>query len=109
MSKRLFVGNLTPNIDDQELNDLFAEYGTVVKAEVVRGRGGRGRGFGYVEMESDDVATEAIAAVNGREWHGREITVAEARSRRRPSPMEQADSRHGFGGGGGYRRNSSRR
>ena len=107
MTKRLFVGNLSLNISDQELSDLFADYGAVVGAEVVRGRGGRGRGFGYVELDSDQGATRAIVELNGRALQGREVTVAEARSRRRPSPMEQADSRHWFGGG--YRRNGTRK
>jgi cold-inducible RNA-binding protein len=91
MSKRLFVGNLAPNISDQELSALFNSYGAVQKAEVVRGRGGKGRGFGYVELASDDNATRAITELNGRDFHGRPLTLAEARSAAPRTPMEEAD------------------
>lgn len=91
MSKRLFVGNLASAVSDQELNALFASYGTVRKAEVVRGRGGKGRGFGYVEILNDEGAARAITELNGRELHGRPLTLAEARSAAPRSPMEEAD------------------
>ena len=91
MSKRLFVGNLDADVSDQELGNIFAAYGDVLSAEVVRGRGGRGRGFGYVEMSSDEGATHAITELDGRELQGRAMTVAEARRRRRRSPMEEAN------------------
>jgi RNA recognition motif-containing protein len=91
MSKRLFVGNLAPNVSDQELSALFATYGTVRKAEVVRGRGGKGRGFGYVELASDESAMRALGELNGRELHGRRLTLAEARSAAPRTPMEEAD------------------
>jgi RNA recognition motif-containing protein len=80
MSKRVFVGNLAAQVSDKELSDLFAPYGVVRKAEVVRGRGGRGRGFAYVELASDEGAARAIAELNGREILGRPATLAEARS-----------------------------
>ena len=107
MSKRLFVGNLTAHITDKELGDVFASYGAVLKAEVVRGRGGRSRGFGYVELTSDDSAARAIADLNGREVQGKPMTLAEARSAAPRKPMEEDDHRsgpfrgHGPGGGGG--------
>jgi RNA recognition motif-containing protein len=91
MSKRLFVGNLAPHVSDQELSALFSSYGAVRKAEVVRGRGGKGRGFGYVELASDDAATRALTELNGRDLHGRPLTLAEARSAAPRSPMEEAD------------------
>lgn len=91
MVKRLFVGNLASNVSDQELGELFAGYGAVRKAEVVRGRGGKGRGFGYVELASDDAASRALAELNGRNLHGRPLTLAEARSAAPRSPMEEAD------------------
>ena len=106
MSKRVFIGNLDPDLSDQELGSAFGTYGAVLRAEVVRGRGGRGRGFGYVELGSEEEATRAIAELDGRELRGREMTVAEARRRR--SPEEEADlaaeisRRHTF-------RNSNRR
>jgi RNA recognition motif-containing protein len=91
MSKRLFVGNLAAHVSDQELNALFVTYGTVRKAEVVRGRGGKGRGFGYVELASDDSAVRALTELNGRELHGRPLTLAEARCAAPRTPMEEAD------------------
>ena len=107
MSKRVFVGNLVAHITDQELSDMFAPYGGVRKAEVVRGRGGRGRGFGYVELVSDEGAARAIAELNGREIQGKPMTLAEARAGAPRKPMEEDDHRsgpfrgHGPGGGGG--------
>ena len=111
MGMRLFVGNLADGITDQELGAIFSGSGTVSKAEVVRGRGGRGRGFGYVELASEPEAARAMAEVNGREVQGRVLTVGEARSAARRKPMEEADQRsgfshpHGYGGGGGGRGN----
>ena len=108
MSKRLFVGNLARDVTDQELGDVFSAYGTVRKAEVVRGRGGKGRGFGYVELASDEGAIRAIAEVNGRELQGRAVTVGEARSVPRRSAMEEADQRAAFSRGFGAGRNDRR-
>ena len=102
MSKRVFVGNLAREITDQELSDVFAAFGAVRKAEVVRGRGGKGRGFGYVELASDESAVRAIAELNGRELQGRPVTVGEARSVPRRSAMEEADQRAAFSRGGGF-------
>lgn len=107
MSKRMFVGNLTLNITDKELGEVFASYGGVLKAEVVRGRGGRSRGFGYVELSNDDGVVRAIAELNGREIQGKPMTLAEARSAAPRKPMEEDEHRsgpfrgHGPGGGGG--------
>lgn len=92
--KNLYVGNLPYNTTTDELRDLFAEYGTVSRAQVISDREtGRSRGFGFVEME--DGADEAIEALNGRDFQGRTLTVNEAR------PREQRSRR---GGGGGYGR-----
>ena len=107
MSKRLFVGNLTAHITDKELGEVFASYGALVKAEVVRGRGGRSRGFGYVELASDDSAARAIVDLNGRDIQGKPMTLAEARSAAPRKLMDEEDHRsgpfrgHGPGGGGG--------
>ena len=112
MSKRLFVGNVAREVTDQELGDAFAAYGTICKAEVVRGRGGRGRGFGYVELASDESAARAIAEMHGQELRGQTVTVGEARASAPRSRMEEADQRTAFfrgpssrgGRPGGYRR-----
>ena len=102
MSKRLFVGNLAQQITDEELGQAFAPYGAVRKAEVVRGRGGRGRGFGYVELASDEAVTRAIAELNGCEIHGRSVTVAEAQSSAPRTNMQEADQRFEFSRGRGF-------
>ena len=107
MAKRLFVGNLAGSMSDRELGVIFTAYGTVRKAEVVRGRGGKGRGFGYVELASDVEASRAIAELNGREIQGRPLTLAEAQSAAPRKAAEEADRRAEFShrreGGGGNR------
>ena len=109
MPKRLYVGNLSQDLTDQELGDFFAAYGEVLKAEVVIGRRGKVRGFGYVALASDEEAARAILELNGRELQGQAVTVAEARSRPRLSPMEEANRRaefyRGYGSGSRGRRN----
>ncbi|MCX8138852.1 MAG: RNA-binding protein [Gemmataceae bacterium] len=94
-SKNLYVGNLPFGTADQDLTELFAQFGVVVKAQVIVDREtGRSRGFGFVEMSSG--AEEAIAAVNGYEYGGRRLTVNEARPRE-----ERPRGGHGGGYGGG--------
>jgi len=96
MGTRLYVGNLSYSVDSSELQQLFAAHGTVNSAEVISDRmTGRSKGFGFVEMATDDEAQAAIAALNGQEHGGRALTVNEAKPREdRP--------RGGGGGGGGY-------
>jgi hypothetical protein len=92
-SKNLYVGNLPFTTTEQELTQLFGQYGTVTKAQVIMDRDtGRSRGFGFVEMSSG--ADEAVAAMNGAEYQGRRLTVNEAK------PREERP--RGGGGGGGY-------
>jgi RNA recognition motif-containing protein len=80
MSKNLYVGNLSFQATADDLRELFAQHGSVARAQVVADRDtGRSRGFGFVEM--DDGADEAIAALNGAEFQGRKLTVNEARPR----------------------------
>src|SRR5262245_48437209 len=93
-SKNLYVGNLPFTTTEQELTDLFAQYGTVTKAQVIMDREtGRSRGFGFVEMSSG--ADEAVQAMNGAEYGGRRLTVNEAK------PREPRTGGGGYGGGGG--------
>jgi RNA recognition motif-containing protein len=93
--KRIYVGNLSYNTDDASLSAAFAQHGQVRNASVVRDREtGRSRGFGFVEMASDEEALNAIAAMNGAELDGRTLNVNEARPRE--------DRPRGGGGGGGY-------
>ncbi len=90
---KLYVGNLSFGTTDQDLHDLFGQYGTVTSAQVVMDRDtGRSRGFAFVEMGSG--AEEAIQATNGQDYQGRTLTVNEAKPRE--------DRRGGGGGGGGY-------
>jgi len=98
MGKKLYVGNLAYSVDSSELEQLFGAHGTVVSAQVISDRDtGRSKGFGFVEMSSDDEATAAIAALNGQEHNGRALTVNEARPR---EDRGGGGGGRGFGGGG---------
>jgi RNA recognition motif-containing protein len=95
MGKKLYVGNLSYNVDSSELEQLFAQHGQVTSAQVINDRDtGRSKGFGFVEMANDNEAEAAIAALNGMDHGGRALTVNEAR------PREERP--RGGGGGGGY-------
>ena len=94
MGKKLYVGNLSYDVDSSALEQLFGAHGTVESAQVIADRDtGRSKGFGFVEMSSDAEAVAAIAALNGQEHGGRTLTVNEAKPRE--------DRPHGGGGGGG--------
>jgi RNA recognition motif-containing protein len=102
MGKKLYVGNLPYGVADSDLEQLFGAHGTVQSAQVIMDRDtGRSKGFGFVEMGSDQEAQAAIAALNGKEVQGRALTVNEAR------PKEGGGGggggRGGYGGGGGGR------
>src|SRR4051812_1869695 len=94
MGNKLYVGNLSFNVTSEDLQEHFAVAGAVTSANVVMDREtGRSRGFGFIEMASDDEATAAITQFNGTEYDGRNLVVNEARPR---------EDRPGGGGGGGY-------
>ncbi len=99
MGKKLYVGNLTYEVTDSALEQLFTPHGIVQSAQVIMDRDtGRSKGFGFVEMGSDQEAKAAIAALNGQQLEGRSITVNEARPRE-----DRGGARGGSGGGrGGY-------
>ncbi|MEY4669511.1 MAG: hypothetical protein RL518_2210 [Pseudomonadota bacterium] len=107
MSKKLYVGNLPFSLEDADLNRLFAQAGTVVSARVVLDPAtGRKRGFGFVEMSSEDEAQNAANTLNGTDVEGRSIVVDIARER---APREGGFNRGGGdrprrreGGGGGF-------
>lgn len=106
---KLFVGNLSWNIGDAELSELFAPYGEVQSARVINDREtGRSRGFGFVEIEADNVA-DVIRATDGKEVDGRNMRVNEAEDKPRGGGFGgggDRGNRGGFGGGnGGGRRN----
>jgi RNA recognition motif-containing protein len=93
MGKKLYVGNLTYEIGNTELEQLFASFGTVQSAQVVMDRDtGRSKGFGFVEMASEAEANAASRALNDQEHNGRRLTVNEAK----PRPTRTG----GYGGGG---------
>ena len=99
MSKKLFVGGLSFEITDGELEDLFKQYGEVLSARVIVDKyTSRSRGFGFVEMSSDGSAQSAIDGLNGTEVKGRAINVSIAR--------EKSDDDRGFrnSGGGGFKK-----
>lgn len=97
MGKKLYVGNLSYSMDSSGLEQLFSQHGKVESAEVIADRDtGRSRGFGFVEMGSDQEAQAAIAALNGQQHEGRTLTVNEAKPRE-----DRGGGRGGFGGGRG--------
>ena len=96
MGKRLYVGNLSYNVSNDQLEELFSQYGTVTFAQVVEDRDtGRSKGFAFVEMSSDAEAQAAINGLHNQPHDGRPLTVNEAR------PKEDRPRGGGGGGGGG--------
>ncbi len=107
MGKKLYVGNLTYGVTDSTLQQMFAAHGTVQSAQVIMDRDtGRSKGFGFVEMGSDQEAQAAITPLNGQQVEGRSLTVNEAKPRedRGGSRGGSGGSRGGYGGGSGGRR-----
>ena len=102
MAKKIYVGNLPWSTTSSDLEQLFGAHGPVRSAEVISDREtGRSRGFGFVEMETDEGMSQAIQALNGYDMDGRAITVNEAKER---TPREGGGGgRGGYGGGGGGR------
>src|SRR5436305_1384526 len=102
---KLFVGNLSFNTTENDLQDTFAAHGTVVEANLMMDRdSGRPRGFGFVTMSTPEEADAAISALNGKSIEGRALTVNVARPRE-----ERSGGGRGFGGGGGRREYSGAR
>ena len=99
MGKKLYVGNLSYNVTNQTLEELFAPFGAVQSAQVIEDREtGRSKGFGFVEMADDNAAREAIKGLNETEHEGRPLTVNEAKPRE-----ERSGGGGGYGGGRGGR------
>jgi RNA recognition motif-containing protein len=105
MGSKLYVGNLSYNTTSSDLEQLFAQHGSVSSAEVIQDRDtGRSKGFGFVQMGTDDEAQAAIAALNGQQHDGRALTVNEAKPREdrpRGGGGGGGGGRGGYGGGGG--------
>jgi RNA recognition motif-containing protein len=104
LSKKLYVGNLTYNVNETDLEALFTPYGTVQSAQIIVDRDtNRSKGFGFVEMDTDAQAQAAIQALNASEHDGRNLTVNEAKPREaRPSGGGGYGGGRSGGGGGGY-------
>ena len=99
MGSKLYVGNLSYNTTSSDLEQLFGQHGSVQSAEVVMDRdSGRSKGFGFVQMGTDDEATAAISALNGQQHDGRALTVNEAKPR---EERPRGGGGGGYGGGGG--------
>ena len=104
MATKLFVGSLAYTATDDDLQTAFAAVGTVVSAKVIMDREtGRSKGFGFVEMSSDDEAKAAIDQLNGKEIAGRAVTVSEARPQAPREPRSFGGGNNGGGFGGGRR------
>jgi RNA recognition motif-containing protein len=100
MGRKLYVGNLTYGVSSSDLQTMFEPYGTVESAQVIMDRDtGRSKGFGFVEMKTDQEAQAAIAALSGKEVDGRQLTVNEAKPRE--DRGGGGGGRGGYGGGGG--------
>jgi RNA recognition motif-containing protein len=94
VAKKLYVGNLTYNVNESDLEALFSQFGTVQSAQIIVDRDtNRSKGFGFVEMDTDAQAQAAIQGLHDKEHDGRRLTVNEAKPR---------EARGGGGGGGGY-------
>ena len=99
MAKKLYVGGLPYSTTNDELKDHFSAAGSVDSATIIMDKmSGRSKGFGFVEMSSDEEAQNAVSMFNGKDFGGRNLTVNEAR------PMEERAPRTGGGGGGGFNR-----
>ncbi len=100
MSKKLFVGGLSFDTNDEGLKSSFTQFGEVTEAKVITDRdSGRSRGFGFVTLADEDAADKAIDAMNGAEVDGRSLTVNVAKNR-----SDDRGGNRGGGGGGGYNR-----
>lgn len=98
MAKNIYVGNLSYGISEDKLKQVFSEFGNVTSAKIVTDREtGRSKGFGFVEMSSDDDAASAIEALDGKEIDGRSAKVSSARPK---EERPRGGNRGGFGGGG---------
>ncbi len=102
MSQKLFVGNLSFNTTENDLNDAFAAHGTVTETNLMMDRTtGRPRGFGFVTMSSSEEANKAIEALHGASLDGRPLTVNIAKPREERGPSSGGGGRREYGGGSG--------
>ena len=105
MATKLYVGGLPYSTQEDALKELFAQAGNVVSAVIIMDKmSGRSKGFGFVEMSSQDEASKAISMFNDQEFEGRKLTVNEARPMEARPPRSGGNDRGGYGGGNGGRR-----
>ncbi len=106
MNTKLFVGNLSYSVTENDLQDLFSQYGTVTEVNLMLDRtSGRSRGFAFVTMGTKEAADAATQALNGKNWEGRNLSVNEARPR---EERPERSSRFAGGTGGGGREGGGR-
>lgn len=104
MANKLYIGNLPFSVDSAKLQEIFAGAGNVVSAQVMSDKfSGRSRGFGFVEMSSDEEAQKAIEMFNGKDFDGRAMVVNEARPREERPTGDRGGDRGGYRGGGSGR------
>jgi RNA recognition motif-containing protein len=112
---KLYVGNLPFSVDEEALKQLFASYGEIEEASIIKDKfSGRSKGFGFVTLKDDEAAKKAISEMNGKEVEGRELKVSEAKpmEERAPGDRPRRSFNRGFGDGnrgGGFNRNRERR
>jgi len=111
MNKKLYVGNLVYECTEDDLKELFGQAGAVTSATIIKFRdSGRSKGFGFVEMETEEAAQKAIDTINGQDFKGRKMVVSEARPPRPRTDFGGGRGGYdrrgggGYGGGGGYDR-----
>ena len=97
MAKKLFVGNINWSASKEDLENIFSEYGELEEVVLIKDENGRSKGFGFVEMDSEDGAQAAVSQMDGQEFEGRSLRVSEAK------PQPERESRGGGFGGGGSR------
>jgi cold-inducible RNA-binding protein len=96
--KKMYVGNIPYNATEEDLRGLFSEYGEVESLKIIQDQfTGRSKGFGFIEMVNEEDAKKAIATLNGKDFNGKSLTVAEAR----PQQKQQSFNKRGSGYGGG--------
>ena len=103
MSKRLFIGGLPYSVTSAQLGEMFAPFGKVLSADVISDKfTGQSKGFGFIDMENDTEADEAIKNLNEKDIEGRKIAVNVAKPREERGPRDFDRNRGGGGGGGGF-------
>ncbi|HGJ65891.1 TPA: RNA-binding protein [bacterium] len=104
MGKKLYIGNLSFNISEEELEEAFSQFGEIVSTAIIKDSvSGRSKGFGFIEYAQEDSAKSAVEGMNGKELDGRTLKVDEAREQRDQRPQRRPRSNN-YGSGGGGRR-----